>query len=114
MAKCIALTASVAVCLARPASIQFERSDPSLNLETGDYFTHNTDVASYEREVCISYTSALCSPRRLSLETARVHRGFITKDTSVCRLICSAIGAPIQLWIKKKYGHYNGPGPGPL
>jgi len=32
-------------------------------------------------------TSAPCSPSRLSLGTALVRRGFITKDTTVCRLI---------------------------
>jgi len=37
---------------------------------------------------------------RLSLGTALVHRGFITKDTRVCRLICAAIGAPTRLRIK--------------
>jgi len=51
-------------------------------------------VASYEREVCISYTSALCSPSRLSLGMVLVRWGFITKDTSVCRLICAAIWLP--------------------
>jgi len=43
-------------------------------------------VSSYEREVCSRYTSALCSPSRLSLGTAQVRRGFITKDASVCSL----------------------------
>jgi len=43
-----------------------------------------TDVTSYECEVCTSYTSALCSHSKLSLGTALVCRGFITKDTSVC------------------------------
>jgi len=37
-----------------------------------------TGVTFYER-----YTSALCSPSRLSLGTALVRRSFITKDTSV-------------------------------
>jgi len=35
-------------------------------------FTHYTGVTSYEREVCSRYTSALCSPSRLSLGTALV------------------------------------------
>jgi len=48
-----------------------------------DVFTHLPDVTSDEREVCTHYTSALCSPSRLSLGTALVRRGFITKDTSV-------------------------------
>jgi len=39
-------------------------------------------------------TSAPCSPRRLSLATVLVRRGFIKKDTSVCRLICVAIWRP--------------------
>jgi len=34
---------------------------------------------------------ALCSPSRLSLGTALLRRVFITKDTSVGRLICAAI-----------------------
>jgi len=52
-----------------------------------------TAVNSYEREVCTRLTSALCSPRRLSIVTAVVHWGFLTKHTSVCRLICAAICA---------------------
>jgi len=32
---------------------------------------------------------------------------LITNDTSVCRLICAAIGAPTKLWIKEKSGHYH-------
>jgi len=39
-------------------------------------------------------TSAPCSPSRLSLGTGLVRRGFITKDTSVCRLICAAVWRP--------------------
>jgi len=37
---------------------------------------------------------AQCLPSRLSLGTALVPRGSLTNDTSVCRLICVAIGAP--------------------
>jgi len=50
--------------------------------------THNT------LHISSRATSAPCSPGRLSLGTALVHRGFITKDTSVCRLICAAIWRP--------------------
>jgi len=54
-----------------------------------------TDVTSYECEVGTRrYTSALCSPSWLSLGTAQVRRGFTTKDTSVCRVICAAICRP--------------------
>jgi len=56
-----------------------------------------TDVTSYERKVCTCYTTALYSPIRLSMGTALVRRGLITKDTIVCRLICAAIGAQISL-----------------
>jgi len=52
------------------------------------------DVTSYECEVCTRYASALYSPSRLNLETALVRQGFITKYTSVCRLICAAIWRP--------------------
>jgi len=48
------------------------------------------------------YTSALCSPSRLSLGTALVRRGFITKDTSVCRLISAAIWHPYSTMNKGK------------
>jgi len=72
-------------------------------------FTHLTGVTSYEREVCSRYTSALCSPNMLSTRTALVRRGFITKDTSVCGLICAAIDTPTRLQIKENSGHYNGP-----
>jgi len=68
-----------------------------------------TDVSSYEREVCTLYTSALCSPSRLSLGAALVRRGFISKDTCECRLICVSIGAPTRLRIKEKSGYYNVP-----
>jgi len=39
-------------------------------------------------------TSAPYSPSRLSLRMALVCRGFITKDTSACKLICVAIWRP--------------------
>jgi len=39
-------------------------------------------------------TSAPSSPSRLNLGTALVRRGFITKDTRVCRLICAAVWRP--------------------
>jgi len=69
-----------------------------------------TDVTSYEREVCTRYTSALCKPCKISMRTALVRLGFITKDTSVCRLICAAIGALCtKLRIEEKFGHYNRP-----
>jgi len=57
---------------------------------------------------CASYTSGLCSPSRLGLGTALVHRGFITKDTSVCvdRSV-RPFGSLNRLWIKEKSGHYN-------
>jgi len=45
----------------------------------------------------------------LSLGTALVRRGFITKVTSVSSLICSAIGSPTRLQMKEKSGHYNEP-----
>jgi len=52
--------------------------------------THNTlHVSSRD-------TSAPCSPSRLSLEMALVRQGFITKDTSVSRLICVAIWPPFS------------------
>jgi len=57
-------------------------------------YSLKTNVTSYECEVCVSSKSALSSPSRLSLVTALVRRGFITKDTSVCRLICAAIWRP--------------------
>jgi len=57
-------------------------------------YSLKTDVTSYECAVCISYTSALCSPSRLSLGAALMRRGFITPDTSVCKLICAAIWCP--------------------
>jgi len=47
---------------------------------------------------------APCSPSRLSLGTALVRRDCITKDTSVCRLICVAIWHPylttneVEVW----------------
>jgi len=44
--------------------------------------------------VCSRDTSALCSPSRQSLSTALVRRGFISKDTSLCRLICVAVWRP--------------------
>jgi len=53
-----------------------------------------TDITSYEREFCARYMSTPYAPSRLSLGTALLHRGFITKDTSVCRLICAVIWLP--------------------
>jgi len=51
-------------------------------------YKHNTShVSSCDK-------SAPCSPSRLSLRTALMCRGFITKDTSGCRLICAAIWRP--------------------
>jgi len=74
-----------------------ERNDSLMHIRKRSYefeFAYSpTDVTSYEREVCTRYTLALCSPSRLSLRAALVRRGFITKDTSVCKLICAAIGA---------------------
>jgi len=49
-----------------------------------------------------------CSPSRLSLGTALVHRSFNTKDTSVCRLICAAVWRPYsttnegEVWALKR------------
>jgi len=75
------------VYVLRPASrwSEFKPRDGRL------FYSQKTYVTSYEREVCVSYTSALCSRSRLSLGAALERRGFITKDTSVCRLICAAI-----------------------
>jgi len=53
------------------------------------YYMNKTMVALVSRD-----TSAPCSPSRLSLGTALVRRGFISKDTSVCRLICAAVWRP--------------------
>jgi len=64
------------------------------NDSVGGHVYSPTDVSSYEREVCTRYTSASGSPSRLSLGTALVRKGFLTKDTSVCRLICAAIWRP--------------------
>jgi len=61
---------------------------PGFQKEITRVRTHNTlHVSSRD-------TSAPCSPSRLSLGTALVHRSFITKNTSVCRLICVAIWCP--------------------
>jgi len=58
---------------------------PGSHKEITSVQTHDTlHVSSHD-------TSAPCSPSTLSLGTALVRRGFITKDTSVCRLICVAI-----------------------
>jgi len=43
------------------------------------------------------HNSALFSPSRLSLGTALVHRDVITKNTSVCRLICAANLCPYSI-----------------
>jgi len=50
-----------------------------------------TDETSYESEVCKRYTSALCSPSRLSLATAelRLWCGEVSSQrTLVCDLSC--------------------------
>jgi len=64
-----------------------------LFLHWGDIILINDQTIDFINASCCDL-SAPCPPSSLSLRTALVRRGFITKDTSVCRLICDAIWRP--------------------